>query len=126
MKNGIFKVGKNQFDLLQKAQQYRNTIQTNYQTRNNEAVTSIETGASINDHNTKTIITDQDTTAVATAQQKTTSQLKPDTMVGRESANGKRIKTNTGVMGLSAEKTSTTMIENVSTQPPLKKQEQFQ
>ena len=113
-------------DVLKRAQQHRNTIQTNYQTRNDEAVTSVETGVSINDHDTKTIITDLDTAAVATSQQKTTSQFQPKTMVGWESANGKLIETNTGEMGLLAEKTSTTMIENVSTQPPLKNQEQFQ
>ena len=91
MKNGIFKLGKTQFDVLQKAQQYRNMTQTNYQKRIVEAVTSVEPGTSINDHDTKTIITDQDTASVATYEQNTTSKL-----------------------------------ENVSTQPPLKNQEQFQ
>ena len=42
-------------------------------------------------------------------------------MVDRESVNGKSIKTNAGVMGLSVEKKSTTMIDNVRTEPPTKK-----
>ena len=92
VKDGVYEVGREKFDVMHKAQKDRNTVQTKGQKRIIEAIDSAETATSSNDHDTITISTDQDTVSAATTQDKPISQHKPAITVDRELVDRKSIK----------------------------------